>query len=288
VFGLKSFFQIFVAGLAMGGIYVLGAMGMSLIFGVMRVINVAHGAFYMLGCVLTFVFINLGFNVIVCFLPITGIIFIIGILVQKFLVKPVMKIPLNVAILTIGLALAIEEIVRLTLGPDLKSIPPFFKTGSLSFFSIDIDMERLVSSLISILLISLLLIVIKKTRTGKAIRMVQQDGEMARALGIRVERINMIVFGLGVALVGVSGILLSPLYVLFPAMGWIPLLRCFAIVTLGGMGSLGGSIIAGFIFGLVEIFSGYYISSQMASISIFLVMVIVLIIKPQGLFGAAE
>ena len=148
-----------------------------------------------------------------------------------------------------------------------------------------LDYQRMLAFGIGMAIIIGLVIALKKTKLGKATRMVQQNYEMAMLLGINVNFVSMFVYGLGVGLAALAGCLLAPLYLIFPAMGWTPLLMSFAIVILGGMGSIMGTVIGGFLFGLTTLLTSYYISSGMVNVVPFLAMIITLLIRPGGFFG---
>jgi branched-chain amino acid transport system permease protein len=172
----------------------------------------------------------------------------------------------------------------LTWGVIYRSAPPFLK-GEWQIGRILFDYQRLLSFAIGIALIFLLVVVLKKTTLGKATRMVQQDPEMAMLLGINVNLISMVVFAVGAALAATAGCLLAPLYLIFPAMGWTPLLVSFAIVILGGMGSIAGTVVGGFLFGLTSLLTTYFISSGMINVIPFLAIIVTLLLRPSGFFG---
>lgn len=277
--------QILISGMLLGGIYALMAVGLSLTLGVMRLINLSHGAFYTLGSFLVYsLSVQANVNPVLAIFLTFIIVFFVGAVIEKILIHPIKESEMNVMIVTFSFAIFTEQCIRLGWGVMFRSTPALFKTG-LQIGKLLLDYQRLLAFTVALATIILLVLVLKKTKLGKATRMVQQDYEMAMILGINVNFIFMGVFGLGAALAAAAGCLLAPLYLIFPAMGWTPLLTSFAIVTLGGMGSIVGTVIGGFLFGLSTLATSYYISSGMVNVVPFVVMVITLLIRPAGIFG---
>jgi len=277
--------QILISGLLLGGIYALMAVGLSLTLGVMRIVNLAHGVFYTLGSFIIYSFaVQAKMNSFLALFIAFVIVFAIGIFTERILLKPIRESEMNVMILTFALAIFGEQCIRLGWGVMYRSTPPFFR-GELQIGQVLLDYQRILAFIIGVVVIIGLVFTLKKTKLGKATRMVQQDYEMAMILGINVNLISMMVYGLGAALAAAAGCLLAPLYLIFPAMGWTPLLMSFAIVILGGMGSILGTVIGGFLFGLTTLMTSYYISSGMVNVVPFLAMIVTLLIRPGGLFG---
>jgi len=277
--------EIFISGIVVGGLYSFTAVGMTLILGVMRVINLAHGSFYMVGCFATyFILVQAKLNPILGLFLTILIVFILALFVEKLIVRNTKTDLMRVSVATFSLAMLSEEAIRIKWGKVYRTIPTFIP-GTTSYYGITFDNQRLVASITAVLVITGLVLYIKKGRFGRAIRMVQQDTEMASLLGINVDVVNIMVFGIGAALAGAAAGLLAPLYMIYPSMGWPPLLKCFAIVILGGMGSVGGTIFASFIFGVVEVGTAFFYGSQWAYAAVFLIMIIILLIRPKGILG---
>lgn len=277
--------QILVSGFLLGGIYALMASGLSLILGVMRIVNLTHGMFFTLGAYIVFTFIvKLSVNPIISIFFTIIILFFIGCILEWLIIKRIKYSEINMMVLTLALAIAGEEFIRITWGPKYLQIPPLVE-GEIRIGYLYMPNQRILACFIGLFLLFLLMIFLKKTRTGKAIRMVQQIPETAALMGINVRGISMVVFGLGVVLTGAAGSLWAPMYIIYPAMGWTPLLISFAIVILGGMGSLGGSILGGFLFGFATLLTSMYISSGLVNVIPFLTLFIVLLIRPSGFFG---
>lgn len=277
--------QILISGLLIGGIYALMASGLSLTLGVMRVVNLAHGVFYALGSFILYsLFMQAKLNIFLSFIITISVIFIIGFVIERIFLERVREFEMNAMIFTFALAIFGEELIRLGWGVLYRSCTPFIE-GSFQIGDLLFDYQRILSFFVGMCMLTALIIVIKKTKIGKAARMVQQDHEMAMFLGINIKFISAFVYGLGALLAAAAACLLAPLYLIFPAMGWTPLLISFAIVILGGMGSMTGTIIAAFLFGEVTLLTAYYISSSMVNVVPFLVIVIVLIFRPAGIMG---
>jgi branched-chain amino acid transport system permease protein len=279
--------QVILSGLLLGGIYALMAVGLSLTMGVMEIINLAHGVFYALGSFVIFSLITQAkINPFLALFITFVIIFFVGMICERLLVRPIRDSHMHVMIVTFSLAIFAEQCIHIGWGVLYLSIPPFIK-GELKIGQVFLDYQRLLSFLIGMATIVVLAIALKKTKLGKATRMVQQDSEMAMILGINVDLISMVVYGLGAALAAAAGCLLAPLYLIFPAMGWTPLLVSFAIVILGGMGSIVGTVVGGLLFGLTMLLTSYYIASGMVNVVPFLAIIVVLLIRPRGIFGKA-
>jgi branched-chain amino acid transport system permease protein len=277
--------QVILSGFLLGGTYALMAVGLSLTLGVMHIINLAHGLFYTLGSFIIYTLVvqpkvNSFLALILTFI----VVFLVGLIIERILIRPIRDSHLNVMIATFALAIFGEQCIHLGWGVKYLSAPPFIK-GEFQIGQVILDYQRLLSFAIGMALVAILAIVLKKTKLGKATRMVQQDREMAMVLGINVNLISMVVFGLGAALAAAAGCLLAPLYLIFPAMGWNPLLISFAIVILGGMGSIGGTVIGGILFGLITLLTSYFISSGMVNVVPFLAIIATLLIRPSGFFG---
>lgn len=281
------FLGLVVSGILIGGLYALAAAGLSLIMGVMRVVNVAHGALYMLGAFFVYtVTVQMGLNFAAAMAVAVVAVFVIGLVMERLIVRPVRHEEVNVLIITFAAAFVLEEIAKFVWSPRYKNIPPYIQ-GSVAIGALQVDQQRLAAFLVAVILMTLLFFVIRRTRIGKAIRMVAQDEEAALLLGIHVERIHMLTFGVGAALAAAAAALLGPLYLVYPAMGWNPLLRSFAIVILGGMGSLEGTILAGLLMGVIEVMTGYFISDRMTTVAAFVVLVLIIFLRPTGLLGQA-
>ncbi|QSO46556.1 branched-chain amino acid ABC transporter permease [Alicyclobacillus mengziensis] len=277
--------NVLVAGCVLGGVYAIVASGLSLIFGVMRVVNFAHGQFLMIGMYLVF-WTNtlLGWPVYVTSVVVIPALFILGWLSEKFVVEPVIHADSSAQLLTtFGLGLGIQYIVAIlwTETPRSVNVPVHtFAIGSVQFSTTDfVTMGGVIVTFL------ILYGILNGTKLGTMIRAVSQNPTAARLTGIKVSRINALTFGIGTALVGVAAVLLMPTYNVYPDVGSVFTVVAFITVIMGGFGSLRGAFVAAVILGVLDSVFGVYISNTLAQALTFLVFIIVLFIRPRGLFG---
>jgi len=276
--------QVFLNGLTIGAIYGLMAIGLSLIFSVVGIANSAHGGFYLLGAYLAYLFQNIGLNVPLAMLLAILVVGGFGVVVYRLTIHPILALHENVLILTFLLAIVFEQIVRIIFGPEYKNLQPLV-SGVFEWGGIVMSYQRITAAILSVILVYLLSLFIRKTKLGKAIRMTTQDSEAAQLLGIDVRLIYLLTFGLGTALTAASAVLAAPLFTIYPAMGWLPFILSFFITISGGLGSVSGALVTGVIFGLTDAFVSYYIAPTWGLIAGFLLTLIILIVRPQGLLG---
>ncbi len=293
--------QAFVSGILTGGVLSLVAMGLTLIFGVLDIINFAHGALMTVGMFITFIlFDSYGIDPYASIFITVPLLFILGLLVQKFIIYPARNAPAhNQLLLTLGLALFIENIlliiftgtprsIRLDYGRGETAIGPFMFDFPLRWFGTVITMNRLAAFLFALLLAIALYLLLQRTDLGKAIRATAQDTEGAALSGINVDQIRMITFGLGTACVGAAASLVLPFLFVNPIAGNTFNITAFIIVVLGGMGSIPGALLGGLIIGLTQELSVVFLPSSTKLLMVFFVFVLVLLFKPKGLFGGTS
>ena len=273
-------------GLALGAVYVLLATGLSLIFGLLGVVNFAHGAFYMLGAYAgLFLFAATG-NFWLCLVGVPLLVGACGLLVQRTLLRPLEgRGPDDPLLLTFGLAAIVVELVRMGYGK--QSLP--FDTPEALQGAVDIGvgyfpLYRLFVIAVAAIVMLALWLLIERTRVGLIIRSAARDPVIVRVLGIDVSLVWLLVFGLGTGIAGLAGLLAAPLQGASPEMGVTVLAEAFVVTVVGGMGSLGGAVVAGLLIGVVVSLTGLF-APEMAKVSMFALMAIVLILRPQGLFG---
>ncbi len=280
-------------GIIVGSVYCLIAIGLTMIFGVMKIANFAHGDFSMLGAYFAIYFLLLisGWVGWIGALIIAGIgVGFIGLLVERFLFRPLLTrwTDIDIIMVSIGLFIFLENGARLIFGTAPKMIPdPFHSQGvNLIFFST--SMIRLLCFLFSVVTIILLQMFLSKTKMGVAIRATSQNRNASLLMGININFIYSITFVVGSVLAGLGGVLYGTIFAVFPMMGAMPTLKAFAITILGGMGNIRGAIFGGFILGIAETLGGNYISMQYKNAIGFIIIILVLLIIPQGLFGARQ
>ena len=281
------FVQAFLNGLLVGGVYALIASGMALIFGVMRLVNFAHGAFLMLGTYLSYYgWVLLGLNPYI-FFPIWGVVlFLFAVGVYRLLVRRVMGANDFLQILlTEGISLALVGLAQLVFGADYRQINLPIANRITGFGSLHFSVGYILSFAVSCLLVIALTQFLARTEMGRAIRAVAQNRSVAPLMGIRVERVSAITFGLGIACAGVAGALLLPIFWTNPTVGAPYTLKSFVIVVLGGMGSVQGAALGGLLLGVAEQFTAYTWADRYAEVVNFVIFLLVLLFRPQGLFG---
>jgi branched-chain amino acid transport system permease protein len=276
-------------GLLTGSLYALIGMGMALIFGVMHIVNFAHGTFLMLGMYATYVlYERLGVNPYIGFMFAAVVLFVIGVASYQLLLRRIAERSEFMSILlTLGISLIFIDTVLLTFGADYRqvNIPLLsvnFRLGS----HISINAPRLLSFAITVILAFGMFWVVMRTRFGRALRAITQNRYAASLMGIDVMRIQAIAFGLGLAAVGVAGALLLPVFYAYPDVGHQFTLKSFVMVVLGGMGSIGGAAIAGLVLGVIEGLVSLYWGNEWALAVDFVIFLLVLSLRPNGLFGS--
>jgi branched-chain amino acid transport system permease protein len=285
---MSSLASVLLSGVLLGGIYSLVAIGLNLIFGVIRVVNFAQGEFVMLGMYATFVaYSALHMDPYLAIVIVFPLLFVFGMLVQRFILQRLQNEPMMQIFATFGLLMLLQNLVLAITGGQAISIRTPFSSLAISVGPLQISVPRLIA-LVAVSLIALFLQrALGHTMTGRAVRAVAQDRRAARLMGIDVERIYMLTFGLGAGLAGVAGALLTPIFTLSPQIGGNFILAAFAVVVLGGLGSVAGAYIGGFLIGITEALAGFYIDPSLKQAVWFAIFIAVLVLRPTGLFGLA-
>lgn len=279
--------QLFLSGMMLGGIYALMSVGLTLIFGVLRVVNFAHGEFLMLAMYAAWAMhASVGFNPYMAIVVVVPGMLAFGMLVHVLVVRPAVDKPHLVAVFaTMGLSIMFQNLALVFMSADLRDVPPMFGGTSLSFGPIYLKVELILGFVISVGVTVASVLVLNRTYIGKAIRATVQDREAAQLMGINVPRIFMLTFAVGSGLVGLAACIMLPLYSTFPTVGLNFVLIAFVIVVLGGMGSMEGALLGGICIGLVQSFSSYYIAPAFGQMFYFLLFLLVLVLRPAGLMG---
>jgi branched-chain amino acid transport system permease protein len=287
---MGSFVQYTVQGLAAGGFYALAALGLAVIFGVLGVVNFSHGACYMLGAVGAAVLLdttNLGFWPALLVVPL--VMFVFGVLMERLLVRWLLRLdPLYNFLLTFGLTLLLVDLVKRRYG--VSGLPyelPAGLEGNVTIGGLSLSAYQIFACLFSLAVCLVVWAVLTKTRIGMIVRAATEDSERTRALGINVTRWVTPVFGFGIALAGLAGVLAAPFRAITADMGSNFVIILFAVVVIGGLGSILGAVVGGFLVGLVEAYGQAYAPS-FAQVVIFVLMAVVVLVRPAGLFGRAE
>jgi branched-chain amino acid transport system permease protein len=277
-----------VTGIALGAIYALLAVGLSLIFGMLTVVNFAHGAFFMVGAFLGIYFQTLTGSFALSLVITPLVVGSVGMLAERFLVRPLYGRGIDYPLLlTFGLSYVLIELMRVLFGIEgLPSSTPAMLRGSVDLGIGRFPLYRLVLIGATAAVVLGLWLMIEKTRFGLIIRAGSRDPEIVRVLGVDVARVWLLVFGLGTAIAGLSGVLAAPTRAVNPEMGITVLAESFVVTVVGGMGSLMGAVVAGLLVGVVFSMTSL-LAPEFAELSIFVLMALVLLVRPQGLFGKA-
>ncbi|MDD2540976.1 MAG: branched-chain amino acid ABC transporter permease [Desulfuromonadaceae bacterium] len=284
------FLQSLISGVLIGGVYALIGIGLTIIFGVMRVINFAHGEIMMVGMYMTyFLFTLFGIDPFVSVLITIPLMFLFGAILQKLFINRILgALPQNQILLTIGLGLIMSNSIMLAFTSDYKILTTSYSSSSYRLAGLSISKPLAISFLITVVITAVLYWFLMKTDTGQAIRATAQDREAAQLMGINVKWMSILAFGIGSSMAGTAGALIAPTYYIFPQVGSAFTLKAFVITVLGGMGSVVGATLGGVIIGVVESMGAAYISSEWKDVVVFAIFLLVLLIKPSGLMGTSR
>ena len=281
------FIQLVVSGLLIGGVYALISIGLTLIFGVMRIVNFAHGEFLMIAMYAAFwIFELTGLSPYFAVPIVAFLLFIFGALTYVLIIRRTVGSPMVVQIFaTVGLGLVMQNAALVLWAGDFRTIRSPQANAVLNFAGIQVSYALLVASLVAITVAMVLFAFLAWTYPGKSIRATVQDRTAAQLMGVNIDQVFLLTFALGSACVGIAGGLLAPAYPIFPSVGTNFGLASFVVVVLGGMGSMTGALLGGLLIGLVETMSGFFIDSGLKQAVYFVVFILVLIFRPTGLFG---
>ncbi len=301
--------QSILSGVLVGGVYALIGIGLTMIFGVMRVINFAHGDLLMLGMYLTWlIFTAFGIDPYLSLAISAPILFLWGAFLQKVFINRVLgALPQNQILLTIGLGLIMSNAMMLIFTSDYRILTTSYSSSSVKLFesaptvdaagvstasldtsSLSISLPLLYSFLVTAAITAALFWFLSKTDTGQAIRATAQDRDAAQLMGINVKRMSVLAFGLGTALAGIAGALLAPTYYIFPQVGGPFTLKAFVVVVLGGMGSIVGATLGGVLIGVTESVSAVYVASGLKELVVYVLFLLILLFRPAGLLGKSK
>ncbi|MGQ9509972.1 MAG: branched-chain amino acid ABC transporter permease [Thermodesulfobacteriota bacterium] len=283
---MSEFLMYLTNGIVMGVIHAISAIGVSLIVGIMRVINFAHGELYIFAGYFSYhLSLTLGLSPILAMPLSVCFIFLIGILMERLLIRPTYGDEMYSLIITFVFSIVLQNCALLIFGP-YPNKPPNLIGGATNLFGLFYyGNQRLLSFGISILIILTVFYLIKNTWFGKSIRAISQDREMASLVGIDHLRINMLSFGMGAALAASAGVIIAPIFPVTPTGSSAISLSAFVVVVLGGMGSIKGCVIGGLILGILENLGAAYISTMYRHIFGFIILILILVFRPWGLFG---
>lgn len=277
--------EILIVGAVSSAIYAMLAVGFTLIFGVARVLNLAHGTFYALGAYGAYLFTSVfKLPLLAAALLSVAVVAVFGVVVERVLIRPMRKSQLAMLMITLAMALVVEQALFLTFGSEYRNVPAFVD-AKVTIGGVSIGGSRLLALAVGSVLIAALWLFIQHTRLGSAILAISQDPEAAQYMGIPSDRIFALVMALSAALAAAAGILAGPFLTVQPTMWLLPIVKAFAIVVVGGLGSIPGSILAALMLGYAETIVAYGISSSWTEIVSVAATLLMLVFRPAGFFG---
>lgn len=277
--------EILIYGAVTSAIYALLAVGFTLIFGVARILNLAHGSFYALGAYGTYVLTSIaGLPLWTAALVSIAFVAVFGMVVEKVLIRPLRHSQLGVLMISLAVALVVEQTLFLVFGSEYRNVPSFVDT-KINLGGVDVAGQRLLTLAVAAVAIGALYLFIQFTRLGSAILAISQDPEAAKYMGIPSDKIFSLVMAISAALAALAGVMAGPFLSVQPSMHLLPIVKAFAIVVVGGLGSIPGSIAAAFLLGYAETCVAYLISSSWTEIVSVLATLLMLVFRPAGIFG---
>lgn len=275
-------------GLVWGIVIAFIALGLTIVFGLMDIVNFAHGELYMLGAFFGYSFLFLVHNFWVALVLAMIALGLMGILIEVIMFRPLYgRDPIFHLLLTFGIGMIFREAARLLWGGETKRVDVPI-AGAIDILGVTYPIYRLMILGIGILILIIIWYALNRTETGAIMRGASQDREMSSALGINVARVYTLTFAAGAALAALAGVLMAPIYFVYPTMGIDAILRAFIVVIVGGMGSLPGAVVASLLIGQVESLASLWISPTWAETLVFVALIVTMIVKPSGLFGKAK
>ncbi|MFP5240468.1 MAG: branched-chain amino acid ABC transporter permease [Acidobacteriota bacterium] len=292
---MTAVIQAVINGIMMGAMYGLTALGLTLIFGVMKVVNFAHGSLLMVGMFAAYWLIKLtGIHPYLTLLVVPPLLFFFGYYMQNLLIKPVFKAEqqvrelLTVIIVTTGVWYVLDNLDLMLFGAEYRTVKTSITGTSFSIDDIIVSIPKLSGFVISVATAVGLWLFMVKTRTGKALQATSLDREAANLMGIDQYRIYNMAFGIGTAIAGIAGCVIMPFYYVYPSVGVVFDIRAFIIVVLGGLGSIHGAMLGGIIIGLIESVFSQFMPSTWTEAIIYAVFLVILFVKPSGFFGKKQ
>ncbi len=280
--------QVIISGILSGTLYAMVALGLALIFGVMRVINVAHGPLLMLGAYVTyFLYTWLGLNPYLTVPVSMAALFVVGVVLQRTLIFRVVGAPeLSSLLLTFGVSIALVNLAQLAFTSDLRAVE--YLTGSFVVGPFALSKSRLIAFVFAAAVTGLAFLFLQRSKLGKAIRATSQSPEVAMVCGINVQRVHLLTFGLASALAAAGGALISVIVAIQPEMGQIWTFKSFLVIVLGGAGNYPGTLLGGMLLGLIEQIASLFLTTQLSEVVAYVLLVVILLVRPTGLLGGRQ
>jgi branched-chain amino acid transport system permease protein len=274
-------------GIVTGVLYVLVALGLTLVYGILHIVNFAHGEIYMLGAMGVF-YLHVVFTLplVVTFVLIVVLAVLMGLGIERAFFRQLRGQWLQLVVASVGISLVIQSVGWIAFGIQEKNVPSFYP-GVVQFLGVRLPKERLLAAAVGLVLVALLYLLVYRTSIGLAMRAIEEDEETSRMLGIDTDRVAALAVALGFALAALGGAFVAPIYSLNPGMGLEVLLMSFLIIIVGGLGSITGTVLAGLLVGVLQSLGGVFLGAEAAYGLVFVVMIAVLIVRPAGLLGRA-
>lgn len=285
---MNTFLQVLASGLMLGALFAIVSIGLTLIFGIVKVVNFAHGEFLMIGMYLTYLITTkIGVHPLLAVFVAAPLLFVVGVVTQRFIVQPLMNAQDDhiQVFATVGLSTALINLALMLFGADIANTPPGGLRLPIQIGPVRVLLGQVVILFSSAALAITLHLFLQKTQTGRAIRAVAQNRSAAQLMGINVNWVYMLTFGIGASCVGIAAAMVAPMYPTSPTIGTYFVLTAFVVVVLGGLGSIGGAFAGAMVIGLIDSFAGYYIGSDLREVAVFGVFLLILVLKPSGLFS---
>ena len=289
---MEIFLQLLLNGVLLGGTLAIISIGLTLIFGIVRVVNFAHGEFLMIGLYAVYLMNqHLGIHPYLAIVPAVVLLFALGAAMQRFIIQPLLSAEGHIQIFaTVGVSIALMNAALLLFGADVYTVsnPSGLGTGTLTLGFLRASSGQLLTFVVSLGLVAALHWFLHSTFLGRAVRATAQHRNAAQLMGVNVKNIYIFAFGLGCSCLGLAAGMIAPQYPVFPTVGTFFVLTAFVIVVLGGLGSLSGALLGSLLIGIVDSLAGYYIAPDLKEVVYFLIFLGILIFRPTGLFGAGR
>ena len=287
---MDIFIQILLNGLLLGGMYSIISVGLTMIFGVVRVTNFAHGELLMVGMYAVYLLVNaLGIHPFLTAAPVVCLLFLVGVCFQYFIIHPLLDAEPEIQIFaTVGVSTALMNLALLIFGANMLPIRVPSLRQPINLGDITLINGNIIMFVCAVCLIFCLHLFLSHTHFGRAIRATAQNRSAAQLMGVNIKLVYLITFGIGSACTGVAAVLIMPFYAVFPTIGTYFVLTAFVTVVMGGMGSLLGAFVGALIIGVVDTLSGYYIAPDLKEVVYFIIFIFILVVRPTGLFGLGK
>lgn len=281
------FLQALINGILMGGVYSVMALGLSLIFGVLRIINLAHGNLMVIGMYISYwIFVLFGIDPYLSLLGSAFLLFLIGFFIQRFILSPLLEAQEEISVLvTLGLGIVIQNIMLMIFGPDYYTVDTVYKLKSIIIGGLSFDLAKIFTFVTSIIITAIFFSFLQWTELGRAIRAASDNREAAMLMGINVKKIYCTAFAIGAATVGIAGSCVSTFIPTSQGAGILFTMTSFVVVIIGGVGNYLGALTGGFLIGIVEEFATILVPGSMKQVISFGLLIIILLFRPQGLLG---